>query len=577
LAHLDDVDCAQPHAAEMSDTLKTMQTPAHDVLVSVIMIFRDAQRFFDEAIQSVLAQTQPGLELLLCDDGSRDASVSMAQQWAGRHPSKVRYLEHAGHARRGMSSTRNLGVAAARGAFVAFLDADDVWDPSHLAIQVQLLLEHPEAGLACGQAVEWYSWGDPAAVDVRGQLPWPPGVVVSPPNMLTAILRRGAYRTPVCCLTVRREVLRAVGGSEDGFAGIYEDQVLLAKLLLVESCVVSGTQTAEYRQHAASSTARALRDGTYHPEQLNPTREAFLRWLNGYLRSRSDDAELRALLDSALQPYDERRSRVRASAVSVFRRKVPPSARRRLRGAWRRARSVGPVRWGSLRRLTPLSREFGYDRGRPVDRFYIERFLAQNAHAIAGRVLEVGDSDYSRRFGGAKVTQADVLNIARGHPQTTIVADLADGEAIPSAAFDCLVITQTLHLLYDLSAAVQTLHRILRPGGTLLATFPGISPISTDEWSQTWYWSLTPLAATRLFGEVFGPENLEVSAHGNVLTTVAFLEGVAEHELRPSELAVDDPQFPMLVTVRAYRPKTGPPHSGEPLARGVGRAEGTDA
>jgi SAM-dependent methyltransferase len=215
-----------------------------------------------------------------------------------------------------------------------------------------------------------------------------------------------------------------------------------------------------------------------------------------------------------------------------------------------------------LRRLTPLSRQFGYDRGLPVDRFYVERFLGRNAHVIAGRVLEVGDSAYSRRFGGERVTHQDVLNVTTGQPETTIVADLAAGDGIPAESFDCLVVTQTLHLVYDLAAAVRTLHRALKPGGTLLATFPGISPISTDQWAESWYWALTPLSASRLFGDVFGGDNVEVRADGNVLTTVAFVEGLATAELRTHELEANDPQFPMLVTVRAYRPM--PPSPGVP-------------
>lgn len=223
------------------------------------------------------------------------------------------------------------------------------------------------------------------------------------------------------------------------------------------------------------------------------------------------------------------------------------------RGVVRRARTRVPVRFGSLRRLTPVSREFGYDRGEPVDRHYIERFLADNADLIKGRVLEIGDSTYSRRFGGSEVARQDVLNIDAGHPETTIVADLAAGDGVPSETFDCLVITQTLHLIYDLRAAVANLHRALVPGGTLLTTFPGITSLSNDRWAKTWYWALTPLAARRLFGDVFGSDNVEVTAHGNVLTSVAFLEGLAARELRREELDLHDPQFPMLITVRATR------------------------
>jgi SAM-dependent methyltransferase len=232
---------------------------------------------------------------------------------------------------------------------------------------------------------------------------------------------------------------------------------------------------------------------------------------------------------------------------------VRAQAGRLVRGAARRARSRIPVRFGSLRRLSPVSRKFGYDRGQPIDRYYIERFLLVNADVITGRVLEIGNSAYTRRFGGARVTRRDVLNIDPGHPQTTIVGDLATAHHIPSDSFDCLVVTQTLHLIYDLSAAVGTLHRILSPGGTLLTTFPGITPLSNDRWADTWYWALTPPSAVRLFGDVFGPDNVEVAAHGNVLTSVAFLEGLAARELRRKELDVDDPQFPMLITVKAFK------------------------
>src|SRR3954447_218586 len=135
-----------------------------EALVSVIMIFSDAEEFFEEAIASVVAQTHSSIELLLCDDGSTDGSTATAREWARNHPA-VRYLEHPGHAHHGMSSTRNLGIAAARGHLVAFLDADDVWDSDHLDHEVSLLQSHPEAGLVCGQAVDWHSWRDPQAAD----------------------------------------------------------------------------------------------------------------------------------------------------------------------------------------------------------------------------------------------------------------------------------------------------------------------------------------------------------------------------------------------------------------------------
>ena len=534
-------------------TCQTRLMAASDVpLVSVVMIFWNAERFFDEAVESVLAQTYPAVELVLCDDGSELASTATALRWAGAFPGRVRYVEHPGHAHRGMSAARNLGIAAARGELVAFLDADDLWEPGHLAHEVGLLLAHPEAGLVCGQALSWSSWQGSGMPDVQYPLPWPPGVVVPAPQMLTALLRRRDFRTPTCSVLVRRSALEAVGGAEEEFTGQYEDQVLLAKLYLANACVISGSRTARYRRHLRSSTTQAMLSGTSHHAGPNKNREAFLRWLSRLPEVRSGAAaEIAGLLKQNLEPYERPLLRIRWRTVAVLRKAVP-SRLRPLIG--RAAAALGLGRVGYLRRVVPVSRQFGSDRGLPIDRYYVERFLAENAQLIAGRVLEVGDASYTRHFGGDRVLHSDVLNIVPGGPETTIVADLADGQNIETAVFDCAVITQTLQLVYDLAGAVKTLHRILKPGGTVLATFPGISPVSTDQWAQTWYWSLTPLAAARLFGDVFGADNVEVVAHGNVLTSVAFLQGLATHELRRAELDRPDPQFPMLITVRACRP-----------------------
>jgi SAM-dependent methyltransferase len=211
------------------------------------------------------------------------------------------------------------------------------------------------------------------------------------------------------------------------------------------------------------------------------------------------------------------------------------------------------VRLGSLRRLAPLSTRYGYDRGLPVDRHYIEAFLAAHARDLRGRTLEVGDDSYTRRFGGSRVERRDVLHVDPDAAGATLVADLAAADHLPSESFDCIVLTQTLQLIYDLPAAIATLHRILRPGGVVLATVPGISQISDEAWRDSWYWSFTPLSARRLFGAVFAPENVEVEAHGNVLAATAFLQGMAAGELRPEELAHRDPSYPLLVSVRAAK------------------------
>jgi SAM-dependent methyltransferase len=214
----------------------------------------------------------------------------------------------------------------------------------------------------------------------------------------------------------------------------------------------------------------------------------------------------------------------------------------------------GWIRFGIFRRLSPISRTFGLDRGQCIDRFYIERFLASHARDIRGAVLEIGDDGYTRRFGGDQLVTCDVLHVEAGHPDATIVADLTHADGMASEAFDCIIFTQTLQFIYGVQAAVKTLHRLLKPGGVLLTTVPGISQISRfdmDRWGE--YWRFTTLSMRRLLEEVFTAENLSVEAHGNVLTAVAFLHGIAAEELRPDELDYHDADFELLITARAVK------------------------
>ncbi len=214
----------------------------------------------------------------------------------------------------------------------------------------------------------------------------------------------------------------------------------------------------------------------------------------------------------------------------------------------------GAVRFGHLRRTRPINRHWGWERGQPVDRYYIEGFLARQAQDIRGRVLEVGDDSYTRQFGGDRVTQRDVLHVHAGSPLATVVADLADADHVPSDTFDCIILTQTLHLVFDIRAAMRTLERILAPGGTLLVTVPGISQTTDENWRDSWYWALTVPSLRRLAEERFPAGAVTVESHGNVLTAVAFLHGLAREELRARELAVVDRDFPLVVTLRARKP-----------------------
>lgn len=214
---------------------------------------------------------------------------------------------------------------------------------------------------------------------------------------------------------------------------------------------------------------------------------------------------------------------------------------------------VGKVSLGDLNRTDPFSKEFGFDRGGPVDRYYIEYFLQKESASIRGRALEVGDNSYTLQFGGKNVEKSDILHVDESNQAATFVGDLSNAPHLPDNTFDCIVLTQTLHLIYDFKDALKTCYRILKPGGTILLTVPGITPIDYKDWGFTWFWSFTDMAMQKLMAETFPDSQIEVNNYGNVLSASAFLYGMGEKELTREQLDVHDPNMQVIVTVKAVK------------------------
>jgi SAM-dependent methyltransferase len=216
---------------------------------------------------------------------------------------------------------------------------------------------------------------------------------------------------------------------------------------------------------------------------------------------------------------------------------------------------VGWIRFGQLRRLEPVTRNYGNSRGLEIDRYYIEKFLAKHASDVHGHVLEIKHNTYTRKYGADRVTKSDVLHKVEGNPEATIVADLSNADHLPSDIFDTIIFTQTLQFIYDIKSTVATLYRLLKPGGILLVTSSGMAQISREDFEQ-WgeYWRFTSLSARLLFEEVFPHEAVEVRSYGNVLAAISFLEGLAAEDLKKKELDVVDPSYEILIAIRAVKP-----------------------
>ena len=223
-----------------------------------------------------------------------------------------------------------------------------------------------------------------------------------------------------------------------------------------------------------------------------------------------------------------------------------------------RRRTVSPqpttIDFGDFLSPDPISNTFGFDRGTPIDRYYLEGFLEQHAGDVRGVCLEVAENTYTLRFGKERVTQSDTLHATGTEKEWTIIGDLTNLDSVADSTYDCIILTQVLQFIFDVPAAIHEVHRILKPGGVCLATGNGISQISRydmERWGE--YWRLTDLSAHRLFESVFDSSDIKVTTYGNAGSAVAFLEGLAAEELSSELLDIHHTDYQVLIAIRAQK------------------------
>lgn len=486
------------------------QTHATGVtLVSVVVTIPSTPHGVAGTIDSIREQTYPNIEIVVVDGGvTSPIGVTTAEP-------DVRVV------RLSAASTpaqRNAGFAEAKGTVIAFLEAGERLEPDGIESGLRELAAAPDAALAVGRCGVLRPYHDDA------EFPQQP-VITN--DAYRTLLRLNPVVTSGAAL-FRRAVLEREGGFDDTLTVLSDYELLLRvartnPVAFHRRTVISSSAPDPFAEHPELAIAelseilcRQLVDANERPEAALGLRLAYSAWGD----------RLGVRLSPGGQPDD-----LAAADVET----LPP---------------VGQIGFGDLRRLLPITRNFGYGRGTPVDRHYIEAFLDEHRSDVRGRVLEVQEDDYTRRFGADQVTVREVLSLLPGNPRATIVADLARPQQFTPASFDCAIVTQVLHLLPDPRPAIRTLHRILRPGGVALVTVPGISQV---EWAESWHWSFTVLSAQDVFHHAFGRANVSVKAYGNVLAATSFLWGLAVEDLEPSELDVHDPNYQVTIAVRAVK------------------------
>lgn len=534
-------------------------------LVSVIIPCYNQGRFLAEAITSVQKQTYSNIEIIVIDDGSADNTSKVAQSFAN-----VKYFYQPNS---GLSAARNAGVRRSNGLFLVFLDADDILYPQAVELNVRLLLQNPSWSFVSGGHDKVDEWLYPICEAEEAH--------AVKANHYEALLR-GNYIGMHATVMYRCRVFDQF--QYDTTLKACEDYDLYLKIARNYPVGCHTSRVAAYRHHGGNMSCDYLKMLSnvlkVHArqerhlkgrEEREAWREGVTIWKKYYAQliykdlfnrigkdrrwpSLNAAALIATVLPSKFRDYVVKKTQ--QDALALLKHSLPDRLLKWLHHAGFYKQYTPPpgrIEVGDFNRLKPFSADFGFDRGGPIDRFYIEDFLTENAHRVRGKVLEIGDNEYTIRYGGQKVLQSDILHVDHSNSRATYIGDITNVPQIPSGEFDCIIFTQTLHLIYDFRSALQTCYRILKPGGCLLLTVPGISHIDKGAWRDYWLWSFTDTSIRKLLTECFDASSVDVKTYGNVYVAAAFLYGMGLPEFRKEFLFHNDNSYQVIISASAVK------------------------
>ncbi|MEZ7498206.1 glycosyltransferase [Flavobacterium sp. Arc3] len=539
-------------------------------MVSVIIPCYNHGRYLAQSIQSVYSQTYPFVEVIVVDDGSVDDTKAVCFEYP-----KVKYVYQSNS---GLSAARNTGIKQAIGEYLVFLDADDWLFENGIKLNLDFLLLDQKIAFVSGAHLVFYEDNNHTQI-VREEIN---------ENHYCRLLE-GNYIGMHATVMYQRWVFDEF--MFDTSLPYCEDYDLYLKITRKHPVFHHTGLVAVYRMHGNNMSANysnmlkhvlmVLSNNEKHLktcEEKESKKRGIAIWRNYYSfkifdhlqyqlhskKSKFNEIEVKTLKLNAPKLYLNFKIKKTKYLMSKIINKTKNIAKKVLPGKlFRSFQKISnfasgnsffkKIDLGDLDRTTPFSTQFGYDRGGPLDRYYIENFLDENSFKVKGRALEIGDNEYTLKYGGDKLAQSDILHIDESNKQATYIGDLSNAPHLPSESFDCIILTQTLHLIYDYKAAIETCYRVLKPGGTLLLTVPGISHIAQDQWSKYWLWSFTDASMQRIMQEHFSEENITIKTYGNVLVASAFLYGMGLPELKKEQIDHHDPHYQVIITVKAIK------------------------
>lgn len=538
--------------------------PTKSFLVSVIVTSYNHGQYLSRAIESILNQNHKEIEIIVIDDGSTDNTKSIAQNF-----SEIKYFFQSNQ---GLSAARNTGIEKSSGGYLVFLDADDWLLPEAISSNLKYLGENPEAAFVSGGHIVFYQEKDLHLNSTK----------VVKDNHYCRLLEENYIQMHAAVMyhrwvfdMLRFDTTLAACEDYDLYLKIARKYPIIHHTKLIATYFIHNQNMSNDLSKMLEAALTVLkRQKTFLADEREKKcfQNGLKLWKKWYctlifekllFANESTDKTYESKDIKTLQKY-RKLSYLKYLMIkplipnkSFLERNIPGFLLRFFYKIGIHNNFVPPqgkIDLGDLNRTLPFNNMFGYNRGGPVDRYYIENFLEKNADSIKGTVLEIGDNEYTERFGGEKVLRSEILHINDKNSQATVIGDLSDAPQIEDNSFDCIILTQTLHLIYSYQDALKTCFRILRPGGVLLLTVPGISHIDHGDWGKYWLWSFNGNSINRVLSEIFPAENLVVETFGNVLVATAFLYGMGLPELKKEQMDYHDPHYQVIIGALAVKP-----------------------